>query len=157
SALLEVLDPAQNHAFVDNYLGVAFDLSQVLFIATANTLDTIPGPLRDRMEVLALSGYTDEEKVGIAVQYLIPKQLAAHGLAPDELSFDREAIRHIVRGYTREAGVRGLDREIATVARKVARRVAEGQREPVRVTLTTVAEYLGRLKFFDEVTERTRR
>ena len=131
SALLEVLDPAQNHTFADNYLGVAFDLSQVLFIATANTLETIPGPLRDRMEMLTLSGYTDEEKVGIARQYLIPKQLAAHALSPGELSFEPEGLRQIVRGYTREAGVRGLDREIATVARKVARRLAEGRREPV--------------------------
>src|SRR5262249_25573769 len=130
SALLEVLDPAQNHTFVDNYLGVAFDLSQVLFIATANTLDTIPGPLRDRMEILALSGYTDEEKVGIARDYLIPKQLAAHSLSANELSFDPQAIRHVVRGYTREAGVRGLDREIAAIARKVARRLAEGKKEP---------------------------
>ena len=109
---------------------MAFDLSQVLFIATANTLETIPGPLRDRMEVLTLSGYTDEEKVGIARQYLVPKQLAAHGLAPDELTFEPEAIRQIVRGYTREAGVRNLEREIATVARKVARRLAEGQPRP---------------------------
>ena len=122
SALLEVLDPAQNHTFVDNYLGVPFDLSQVLFIATANTLDTIPGPLRDRMEILTLSGYTDEEKVGIAREYLVPKQLMAHGIDPTELSFEPGAIRQIVRGYTREAGVRSLDREIAAVARKVARR-----------------------------------
>ena len=157
SALLEVLDPAQNHTFVDNYLGVAFDLSQVLFIATANTLETIPGPLRDRMEVLMLSGYTDEEKVGIARQYLIPKQLAAHGLAADELVFDAEALRQIVRGYTREAGVRNLDREIAAVARKIARRLAEGQRGPVRITVDNVAEYLGRPRFFDEVAERTTR
>jgi ATP-dependent Lon protease len=157
SALLEVLDPAQNHTFVDNYLGVAFDLSQVLFIATANTLDTIPGPLRDRMEILSLSGYTDEEKIGIVQQYLIPKQLAAHGLAPDELAFEPEAIRQIVRGYTREAGVRGLDREIAAVARKVARRLAEGRKEPVRVTPDQLVEYLGRPRFFDEVAERTTR
>ncbi len=157
SALLEVLDPAQNHTFVDNYLGVSFDLSQVLFIATANTLDTIPGPLRDRMEILSLSGYTDEEKVGIAREYLIPKQLAAHGLTADELSFEPEAIRQIVRGYTREAGVRGLDREIAAVARKVARRLAEGKMEPVRITVDHVVEYLGRPRFFDEVAERTTR
>ena len=157
SALLEVLDPAQNHTFVDNYLGVPFDLSQVLFIATANTLDTIPAPLRDRMETLVLSGYTDEEKVGIAREYLIPKQLAAHGLAPTELSFEPEAVRQIVRGYTREAGVRGLEREIATVARKVARRLAEGQQEPVRVTHDLVVEYLGRPRFFDETAERTTR
>jgi ATP-dependent Lon protease len=157
SALLEVLDPAQNHTFVDNYLGVSFDLSQVLFIATANTLDTIPGPLRDRMEILMLSGYTDEEKVGIARAYLIPKQLAAHGLATDELAFEPEAIRQIVRGYTREAGVRNLEREIAAVARKVARRLAEGQRESVRITANSLAEYLGRPRFFDEVADRTTR
>jgi len=128
SALLEVLDPAQNHTFVDNYLGVPFDLSQVLFIATGNALDTIPGPLRDRMEVLMLSGYTDEEKVGIASQYLVPKQLAANGLVTGELVFEPDAIRLIVRRYTREAGVRNLDREIAAVARKVARRLAGGER-----------------------------
>jgi ATP-dependent Lon protease len=157
SALLEVLDPAQNHTFVDNYLGVPFDLSQVLFIATANTLDTIPGPLRDRMEILMLSGYTDEEKIGIARQYLIPKQLAAHGLTAEELSLEPEAIRQIVRGYTREAGVRSLDREIATIARKVARRLAEGQTQAVRITAEQVADYLGRPRFFDEVAERTAR
>ena len=157
SALLEVLDPAQNHTFVDNYLGVPFDLSQVLFIATANTLDTIPGPLRDRMEILTLSGYTDEEKVGIAREYLVPKQLMAHGIVAIELSFEPDAIRQIVRGYTREAGVRSLDREIAAVARKVARRLAEGQREPIRISADNLAEYLGRPRFFDEVAERTTR
>jgi ATP-dependent Lon protease len=157
SALLEVLDPAQNNTFVDNYLGVAFDLSQVLFIATANTLDTIPGPLRDRMEVLMLSGYTDEEKIGIARQYLIPKQLAAHGLAAGELAFEPEAIRQIVRGYTREAGVRGLEREIAAVARKVARRLGEGQAQAVQVAAGQVTDYLGRPRFFDEVADRTAR
>jgi ATP-dependent Lon protease len=157
SALLEVLDPAQNHTFMDNYLGVSFDLSQVLFIATANTLDTIPAPLRDRMEILQLSGYTDEEKVRIAEQYLVPKQVAAHGLASGELIVEPEAIRRIAREYTREAGVRNLDREIATVARKVARRIAEGKTEPVRVTAEAVPEYLGRPRFFDEVAERTTR
>jgi ATP-dependent Lon protease len=157
SALLEVLDPAQNHTFVDNYLGVAFDLSQVLFIATANTLDTIPGPLRDRMEILTLSGYTDEEKIGIATEYLIPKQLAAHGLATQELSIEPDALRQIVRGYTREAGVRNLEREIAAVARKVARRLAEGQAGSVRITADSLTEYLGRPRFFDEVAERTAR
>jgi ATP-dependent Lon protease len=157
SALLEVLDPAQNHTFVDHYLGVAFDLSQVLFIATANTLETIPGPLRDRMETLVLSGYTDEEKVGIAREYLVPKQLAAHGLAREELSFEDDAIRRIIRRYTREAGVRSLEREIAAAARKVARRLAEGQREPARVTADNVTEYLGRPRFFDDIAERTTR
>ena len=157
SALLEVLDPAQNNTFVDNYVGVSFDLSQVLFIATANTLETIPGALRDRMEILVLSGYTDEEKTGIAREYLIPKQLAAHSLAPAELSFEPEAVRQIVRGYTREAGVRNLDREIAAVARKVARRLAEGQHVSVRITVDSLTEYLGRPRFFDEVAERTTR
>jgi ATP-dependent Lon protease len=157
SALLEVLDPAQNNTFVDHYLGVPFDLSQVLFIATANTLDTIPGPLRDRMEILMLSGYTDEEKIGIARQYLVPKQLAAHGLTPGELSFEPEAIRQIVRGHTREAGVRSLERQIAAAARKVARRLAEGQSQAVRITADQVTEYLGQPRFFDEVAERTNR
>jgi ATP-dependent Lon protease len=155
AALLEVLDPAQNHTFVDTYLGVPFDLSQVLFIATANTLDTIPGPLRDRMEILTLSGYTDEEKIGIARQYLVPKQLAAHGLAEAELTFEPEALRLVVRAYTREAGVRNLEREIAGVARKVARRLAEGQAGPFPVTADNLVEFLGRPRFFDEVVERT--
>jgi ATP-dependent Lon protease len=157
SALLEVLDPAQNNTFVDNYIGVSFDLSQVLFIATANTLETIPGALRDRMEILVLSGYTDEEKNGIAREYLIPKQLAAHSLTPAELFFEPEAVRQIVRRYTREAGVRNLEREIAAVARKVARRLAEGQSVSVRITVDSLTEYLGRPRFFDEVAERTTR
>jgi ATP-dependent Lon protease len=157
SALLEVLDPAQNDTFVDTYLGVPFDLSQVLFIATGNTLDTIPGPLRDRMEILTLSGYTDDEKVGIATQYLVPKQLAAHGLRAGELIVEPDAIRVIVRRYTREAGVRSLERELAAVARKVARRLAEGQAGPFRVGVENVGEYLGRPRFFDEVVERTSR
>jgi ATP-dependent Lon protease len=157
SALLEVLDPAQNHAFVDTYLGVPFDLSQVLFIATANTLATIPGPLLDRMEVLELAGYTEDEKVAIAETYLVPKQRAAQGLRADELVIDREAIRRIVQAYTREAGVRGLERQIATVARKVAREVAEGRAEPARVGVERVAELLGRPRFFQEVAERTDR
>jgi ATP-dependent Lon protease len=155
SALLEVLDPAQNHAFVDNYLGVPFDLSQVLFIATANTLDTIPGPLRDRMEVLQLSGYTDAEKLGIATRYLVPKQLRTHGLGLGELSFDDDALRLVIRAYTREAGVRSLEREIGTITRKAARRRAEGQAGPIRVTAADVGTYLGRPRFFDEVADRT--
>jgi ATP-dependent Lon protease len=157
SALLEVLDPAQNHAFFDNYLGVPFDLSQVLFIATANTADTIPAPLLDRMELIPLSGYTDEEKVQIAQKYLVPKQVTANGLKPEELTFTDEAIRRIVRDYTREAGVRGLERQIATVARKVARDIVEGKTGNVEVTPEKVVEYLGRPRFFDEVAERTDR
>jgi ATP-dependent Lon protease len=157
AALLEVLDPAQNHSFVDNYLGVAFDLSQVLFIATANTLDTIPGPLLDRMEILQLSGYTDEEKVRIAQRYLIPKQLRANGLTSDEVQFEENGIRRIVRGYTREAGVRSLERQIASVCRKVARQIAEGRSEPVRVTPESLDQFLGRARFHDEVAERTER
>jgi ATP-dependent Lon protease len=155
SALLEVLDPAQNHAFVDNYLGVPFDLSQVLFIATANTLDTIPGPLRDRMEVLQLSGYTDAEKLGIATRYLVPKQQRAHGLVAGELEIDDEALSLVIRAYTREAGVRNLEREIGAIARKAARRRAEGHAEPVRVTAADIGAYLGRPRFFDEPADRT--
>jgi ATP-dependent Lon protease len=157
SALLEVLDPAQNHSFVDNYLGVGFDLSQVLFLTTANTLDTIPAPLRDRMEVLQLSGYTDAEKVQIARSYLVPKQLAAHGLQPEELTIEEDALRAVIRGYTREAGVRNLDREIASLCRKVAREIAEGRTEPKRLTADDVVDYLGRQRFIDEVAERTQR
>jgi ATP-dependent Lon protease len=157
SALLEVLDPAQNHNFVDNYLGVGFDLSQVLFLTTANTLDTIPAPLRDRMEVLQLSGYTDEEKVQIGLTYLVPKQLAAHGLRTEELTFEPEALRAVIRGYTREAGVRNLDREIATLCRKVAREIAEGRTDPVTLRTEDVTRYLGRQRFMDEVAERTTR
>jgi ATP-dependent Lon protease len=157
SALLEVLDPAQNNSFTDNYLAVGFDLSQVLFLTTANTLDTIPAPLRDRMEVLQLSGYTDAEKVQIAQTYLVPKQLAAHGLRPEELSITEDALRSVIRGYTREAGVRNLDREVASLCRKVAREIAEGRTEPKIVTPDDVIQYLGRRRFIDEVAERTER
>jgi len=157
SALLEVLDPAQNHAFMDNYLGVPFDLSQVLFITTANALDTILAPLLDRMEVLQLSGYTDEEKVAIARQYLIPQQLVAHALKAEELSFEADSVRAIIRGYTREAGVRNLDREIATICRKVASEVAEGRQGAIQMTRDRVNAYLGRPRFYDEAAERTER
>jgi ATP-dependent Lon protease len=157
AALLEVLDPAQNNNFVDNYLGVPFDLSQVLFVATANTLDTIPPALLDRMEIINLAGYTDEEKLRIAMRYLAPKQLTANGLSPSELRFDEAAIRRIIRGYTREAGVRSLERQIASVCRKVARQIAEGRTEPVQVTPDRVEEFLGRPYFHDEVAERTER
>jgi ATP-dependent Lon protease len=157
SALLEVLDPAQNHTFLDNYLGVPFDLSQVLFIATANTTDTIPPPLLDRMEVIPLSGYTDEEKVHIAQKYLVPKQVAAHGLRAEELSITDDALRRVVRDYTREAGVRNLERQVATVARRVARDIVEGKTGTVEVTPENLVDYLGRPRFFDEVAERTDR
>jgi ATP-dependent Lon protease len=155
AALLEVLDPAQNHSFVDTYLGVPFDLSQVLFIATANTLDTIPAPLRDRMEIITLSGYTDEEKEHIAQRYLIPRQLAAHGLSADEIVFVDHTIRQVIRDYTREAGVRDLERQIAAICRKVARQVAEGTgTPPITVTPANLQEYLGKPRFFEEAVER---
>ncbi len=157
SALLEVLDPAQNYTFADNYLNVPFDLSQVLFIATANALETIPAPLLDRMEVLRLSGYTDEEKIHIAEKYLVPKEIQAHGLKNKEISFDNEALRAIIRNYTREAGVRNLDREIASVCRKVARKIAEGDNKPAKITAKTVENYLGRPHFYDEVAEQVSR
>jgi ATP-dependent Lon protease len=157
SALLEVLDPAQNDTFVDTYLGVSFDLSQVLFITTANTLDTVPAPLRDRMEVQPLAGYTEEEKLRIAEQYLVPKQRSANGLRRDELVLAPDALRRIVRGYTREAGVRSLERQIATVARKIARRLAEGQPGPREVGADEVEIFLGRPRFLDDVAERADR
>lgn len=157
SALLEVLDPSQNYTFSDNYLNVPFDLSQVLFIATANSLETIPAPLLDRMEVLRLSGYTDEEKIHIAEKYLVLKEIQAHGLKAGEITFDSEAIRVIIRNYTREAGVRNLDREIASVCRKVARKIAEGNSKPAKITAKTVENYLGRPHFYDEVAEQVSR
>jgi ATP-dependent Lon protease len=158
AALLEVLDPAQNNTFTDTYLGVPFDLSQVLFIATANTLDTIPAPLQDRMEVLSLAGYTEDEKVNIAKQYLVPQQIHSNGLTDAEITFTDDALRLIVRGYTREAGVRDLDRQIASVCRKVARAVAEsGADTSIEITEERVREYLGRRRFFHEAAERSDR
>lgn len=158
SALLEVLDPAQNQTFVDNYLGVAFDLSQILFITTANNLDTIPPPLLDRMEVLRLPGYTDDEKVQIAKRYLIPKQITANGLKENELEIETKALLSIIRGYTREAGVRNLDREIAKICRKIARDIAsENKQLPEIVTSENLTNYVGKPIFFDEATERTNR
>jgi ATP-dependent Lon protease len=143
SALLEVLDPAQNHSFRDNYMEITLDLSRVLFIATANQLGTIHPALLDRMEIIALSGYTEDEKVHIARMYLVPRQLEEHGLTTDHLEFTDEALRHIVRDYTREAGVRSLERQIGTVARKVAARVATGALQRARVDAPDLTEYLG--------------
>jgi len=157
AALLEVLDPAQNHSFVDNYLGVPFDLSRVMFITTANALDPVPPALLDRMEVLQLAGYTEAEKLQIAERYLVPKQRRAHGLREDEVSFEPAAVTRIIRDYTREAGVRNLEREIAACCRKAARALAEGQAGPIVVTPELVGEYLGRPRYFDEVAERTDR
>jgi len=155
AALLEVLDPSQNSTFQDHYLAVPFDLSQVLFIATANVLDTIPGPLRDRMEILQLAGYIEEEKLAIAKHYLIPRQIAENGLDAVEITFTDDAIREIIRSYTREAGVRQLERELGTVCRGVATRVAEGAREKTTVDQDSVREYLGPEKFFNEIALRT--
>lgn len=154
SALLEVLDPAQNHTFRDHYLDVDFDLSEVIFIATANQLDTIPAPLRDRMEVIRLDGYTEYEKVRIAQEHLIARQLTANSLRDDEVSFTEEALRKIIRDYTREAGVRNLEREIGSVMRKIAIRIARGDEETIDVTPEIVREYLGKPKFRFEASER---
>ncbi len=156
SALLEVLDPEQNSEFRDHYLDVPFDLSQVFFITTANWMETIPQPLLDRMEIIQLSSYTEEEKVRIAAGYLVPRQVKENGLRGDEIKFTEDALRRIVREYTREAGVRSLERQIGRVARKVATRVAEkgSQIGPVEITAEKIPEYLGRPKFLEEVAER---
>ena len=157
SALLEVLDPAQNNSFVDSYLGVPFDLSHVLFICTANTTETIAPPLLDRMEVVTLPGYADAEKLHIAMRFLVPQQLGAHGLRDGELVIEEDAVRRVVREYTREAGVRNLERELAAIIRKVTRRIAEGQSGPILVRAADLPDYLGPARFFDEVAERTDR
>jgi ATP-dependent Lon protease len=154
SALLEVLDPEQNYNFRDNYLDLPFDLSKVMFIATANSLEPIPAPLRDRMEILELSGYTEEQKLHIALNYLLPKQQEANGLKPEELTVDNDVLRRVTRDYTREAGVRNLEREIGSLCRKVARQISEGRETPITVTEEQVAEYLGRQRFFEEAAER---
>ncbi len=160
SALLEVLDPEQNSTFRDNYLDVPFDLSKVLFITTANVLDPVPDALRDRMEIIPLEGYTEQEKVIIAFRYLIPRQTTANGLAGEEdIHFTDAAVRFLVRRYTREAGVRNLEREIGTICRKQARRIAQGTREKIEVTTELVEKDLGAPRFRPdaEVAERTRR
>ncbi len=157
SALLEVLDPEQNHTFRDHYLDVPFDLSEVLFITTANVLDTMPPALRDRMEVLELPGYTEEEKVRIAREHLIEKQVTNHGLTGEAVVFSDAALSAVIRGYTREAGVRNLEREIGAICRKVARRHAEGQRDPLTITPQVVIDLLGAPNYLDEdLADRTR-
>ncbi|HEX5902090.1 MAG TPA: endopeptidase La [Actinomycetota bacterium] len=156
SALLEVLDPAQNHTFRDHYLEVDLDLSEVLFISTANVAETIPGPLLDRMEVIRLDGYTEDEKVAIARDHLLARQEERNGLKADEVEITDDALRQIVGDYTREAGVRNLERELGKVLRKVATRLASGDAEaPVRVDVVDIREYLGRPNFFFEAAERT--
>ncbi|GFO82470.1 MAG: hypothetical protein A49_20970 [Methyloceanibacter sp.] len=155
AALLEVLDPAQNGTFRDNYLGVPFDLSKVMFIGTANVLDQIPAPLRDRMEVIEIPGYTEEEKVEIAKRYLVQRQLEATGLTPEQCDITEDALRTIIDGYTREAGVRNLEREIGAVCHRVAMRIAEGEAERMRVDTDDLHGILGARKFDNEVAMRT--
>jgi ATP-dependent Lon protease len=157
SALLEVLDPEQNNTFRDHYLDVPFDLSEVLFITTANILDPVPPPLKDRMEVLEIAGYTEEEKLAIATDHLVEKQVKNHGLTPEFIQFTPDALRQVIRGYTREAGVRNLEREIGALCRKAARRRAEGNDAPITVTPEVVVEMLGAPRFLDEeMEERTK-
>jgi len=153
SALLEVLDPAQNHAFRDHYLDLDFDLSDVMFITTANQLETIPAPLRDRMEIIQLDGYTEFEKLHIAQTYLVPRQVKANGLREEEMCFADEAIQKIIQDYTREAGVRNLERSIGAVCRKGAVRIAEGQTCPIHVTADLVRSYLKKERFESELSE----
>jgi ATP-dependent Lon protease len=155
SAMLEVLDPEQNRSFRDHYLDLPFDLSKVLFICTANTLDTIPGPLLDRMDVIQLSGYTEEEKLGIAKRYLVPKQLGLHGLSKRQLQVPDKVLRVIIREYTREAGVRNLERRIADVCRKAATQVARGNTDKVKVDEQLLRDWLGPRRFSGEVRKRT--
>jgi ATP-dependent Lon protease len=155
--MLEVLDPEQNSTFRDHYLDVPFDLSNVMFITTGNTSDTIPGPLLDRMEVIQLAGYTEEEKLEIAKRYLVPRQIERNGLKKSWVSISDRALRAIIRDYTREAGVRNLERQIGTVCRKIARGVAEGNGRPKRATISEarVRELLGKPRFFSETKRRT--
>ncbi|MDL2315792.1 endopeptidase La [Desulfovibrio sp. OttesenSCG-928-A18] len=153
SALLEVLDPEQNFSFSDHFLSVPFDLSKVMFICTANHLDTIPGPLKDRMEIIRIPGYTMQEKLGIAERYLVARQAKENGLKKNDVAFEDGVLEHIIQGYTREAGVRGLEREIGAVCRKLARKKAEGDKGPFLVSLTTVRELLGAPRFLDEELE----
>lgn len=155
SALLEVLDPEQNYTFTDHYLDVPFDLTNVMFITTANILDTIPPALRDRMEVLPLLGYTEEEKIKIANRYLIPRQRQAHGLSANQIRFTKGAVRRLIRGYTREAGLRNLEREIAAICRGAAARIVEGKKKKVAIRVDDVADYIGPIRLTAETRART--
>jgi ATP-dependent Lon protease len=155
AAMLEVLDPEQNTTFRDNYLGVPFDLSRVVFVATANMLDTIPGPLQDRMEIISLPGYTEDEKLEIARRYLVRRQLEANGLKPEQAEIDSEALRLMIKGYTREAGVRSLEREIGKALRHVAVQIAEGSASRVVVTTQDLIAVLGQPRFEGEIAMRT--
>jgi ATP-dependent Lon protease len=159
SALLEALDPEQNSTFRDNYLDVTFDLSKVLFITTANMLDPIAEPLRDRMEIIELQGYSEEEKLHIARRYLVPRQVEENGITAEQIEFPDEALRYVIRHYTREAGVRSLERTIGTICRKQARRLAEGKTEKLVVTPEIIQEFLGGIKIRveGEIEERTER
>jgi ATP-dependent Lon protease len=148
SALLEVLDPEQNNTFRDHYLDVPFDLSEVLFITTANVLDPIPPALRDRMEVLEIAGYTEEEKLKIAMDHLVDKQVKNHGLTGEYIHLTPDALRQVIRGYTREAGVRNLEREIGALCRKVAVSVAKGKQRRYRISAASVEKLLGPVKHF---------
>jgi ATP-dependent Lon protease len=156
SALLEVLDPEQNDSFADNYLELEYDLSNVLFIATANSLDTIPAPLRDRMEIINISGYTLQEKTQIAKEHLMPKQIKENGLTEDQIEIKDETVRQIIEKYTRESGVRSLEREIGSVCRGVAAKIAKGDEGEHVVEPDDLQEYLGKRKYFSEVAERTK-
>jgi len=157
SALLEVLDPEQNFSFSDHYLEIPFDLSKVMFIATANMIEPIPPALRDRMEIIEIPSYVENEKLYIAQRFLVPKQAGEHGLKADQLEFEEEALRGIITGYTREAGVRNLERQIATVARGVAREIAEETIRKATVKKDSLTKYLGQQKFFLDVAERINR
>jgi ATP-dependent Lon protease len=150
SAMLEVLDPEQNHAFRDNYLGVPFNLSNVMFITTANMLDPIQPAFRDRMEIIQLTGYTEQEKLEIAKRHLIPKQVAEHGLSNKQIEFTDDGIRAIINSYTQEAGLRNLEREIATACRKVARQVASGEKKVRKLHTDNIGQFLGRPRVFPE-------
>jgi len=156
SALLEVLDPQQNFSFSDHYLDVPFDLSNVMFITTANVLDTIPAALRDRLEVLELPGYIEEDKIQIAFSYLIPRQIEENGLKKKDIRFSKPAVAKIIRDYTREAGVRNLERQIASICRKTAKQIAAGKSGPFAIDAKKITEYLGPVRFYSEVAERTR-